>query len=250
MTKAKPFWTTLPGVLTGVAAILTALTGLYIAYQSDSKQEAPSAGAGVSPPPPPEPVPSKIEWPLVADETFSKKPLGWSIGDFPSEETPRFNLRVVNGNYRWDIKFSESWNRWVISPISSLVNFNVGVDFKMVEITDVTTVELLFSSTTTERYGLGISSNHYFGLSKTGADNTKELIIDWTPIAFDFNPGEWNSMNVLVDTQVIKFYLNSELLGEFRDPDFSGGQTGLSVALYEEGSAVIDFDNFQVRRKP
>jgi len=48
--KHGSFWGTVPGILTGVAAILTAATGLYLATRS------PSPPPPVSPLPPPPPV--------------------------------------------------------------------------------------------------------------------------------------------------------------------------------------------------
>jgi hypothetical protein len=47
--KKENFWTTMPGILTGVAAILTALTGLFVAvYQrsNNATKEAPVTTAG------------------------------------------------------------------------------------------------------------------------------------------------------------------------------------------------------------
>ena len=46
--QAKSFWTSLPGVLTGVAAIITAVTGLYIAIGSNLGGDGTTAEAGTS----------------------------------------------------------------------------------------------------------------------------------------------------------------------------------------------------------
>jgi hypothetical protein len=57
----------------------------------------------------------------------------------------------------------------------------------------------------------------------------------------------------VVDQQVIKCYLNSDLLlGEFKDDTFKGGTVGLAEgALSSDGGmAIIDFDNFEFRRQP
>jgi hypothetical protein len=49
--KKKSFWATLPGVLTGMAAVITAITGLYIASSPDQKKSVspgPQTPTGLS----------------------------------------------------------------------------------------------------------------------------------------------------------------------------------------------------------
>lgn len=53
----QSFWTTIPGILTGIAAILTALTGLYLALHPS--QKSPDAAA----PPPAKPAISSSSTP-------------------------------------------------------------------------------------------------------------------------------------------------------------------------------------------
>lgn len=257
MEEKKPFWTTLPGVLTGAAAVITALTASYVAvYNSHKKlnQEiAPSASAASEPSDVTE-ASDPSDWPIIIDETFTGELSGWSIGSFPTEGTPRFDLRLVDGKYRWDLKYSREWYRGIVCPIGSAVNFYFAVDVKVIESDPETTVNLIFNSTGTankaEEYVFAISANKYFGLLKTHPDGYRELIINWTPIAFDFDPKSWNRMSVTVDNQLIKLFLNSNLLGEFRDTNLTGGKFGLDVWMFKEGVAVVDFDNLQLRKKP
>lgn len=55
MPESKPaFFTTLPGILTGVAAVLTAGTGLYVAFRDSGDASAPH-------PPPPPPMVSEAD---------------------------------------------------------------------------------------------------------------------------------------------------------------------------------------------
>lgn len=43
--KKKSFWQTLPGILTGIAAVITAITGLYLVISPDNKKTVPSPPA-------------------------------------------------------------------------------------------------------------------------------------------------------------------------------------------------------------
>jgi hypothetical protein len=65
----KPsFWTSLPGILTGMAAVLTALVGLYTIYKSQPPTPQPNQRADpVSSHPGPEPSPSDDTGVLIDD---------------------------------------------------------------------------------------------------------------------------------------------------------------------------------------
>lgn len=249
MKENKSFWTTLPGILTGMAGLIVAITGMYISLSSTNKDEISPGAQPKSPPSSDSTTISPSDWPLISEETFTKELAGWNIGNFPTEETPRFDLRVVEGKYRWDIEYNGHWNRWVISPTGSAIDFKLGVDVKMTEFTPETSANLLFGSAGNQNYIFSISSNRFFGLSRYDGVNTR-MIIDWTPIPVEFNPNEWNRMGVVVDNQQIKLYLNSKIMGEYRDVEFTGGKAGLGVEMYQKGTAIIDFDNFELRRKP
>lgn len=249
MVEKKSFWTTLPVILTGIAGVITALTAGYIALNPSHKDTiSPGAQPALSPSATTK-APSPSDWPLIAEETFTKELLDWSIGSFPTEETPRFDIRLVDGKYRWDIEYSQIWHRWIICPIGSAVNFDFAVDVKVTVSAPDTAVNLIFSSAGNEQYIFSISANRYFGLVKLHSGN-EQMIIDWTPITVEFVPNLWNRMRVVVDDQLIRLFLNSKLLGEYRDIRLTGGKIGLGVTMYQKGVAVVDFDNLQFRRKP
>ena len=50
--KAKGFWSSIPGILTGIAAVITAMTGLYIAINGNGL----TAAEGTTTPPTPPPI--------------------------------------------------------------------------------------------------------------------------------------------------------------------------------------------------
>lgn len=134
--------------------------------------------------------------------------------------------------------------------MGSAINFDVRVDVKVIEFTDEMAVNLFFNSVGNEQYIFGISSSRYFALHRIDTDNIARRVLKWTPISVEFNPRAWNEMRVVVDEQLIRIYLNSKLLGEYRDTNLTGGQTGIGVEMYKNGAVIVDFDNFQFRRKP
>jgi hypothetical protein len=57
-------------------------------------------------------------------------------------------------------------------------------------------------------------------------------------------------MGVLVENARIQLFINAALVGEHRDPSFSGGKVALSVEANGAGNVVVDFDNFELRVPP
>lgn len=255
MDEKKSFWATVPGILTGIGTVIAAITGLYIALHPPPNVVPSSPGAPPSITPPVKNL-SPSTWPLIGEETFTKESSGWTIGSFPNEETPRFELRVVDGKYRWDVAFSRQQRSGrVYAPYGAMVNFDASIDVKITDNTDLISTTLHIGEASDQIYSFNVSSNGYFSLTKVNPSAELEIdLIGWTPIPFKsgdkFEPNMWNRMMIVAEDQLIKLYVNSELQGEYRDITFRGGKVGLSVNMYKKGSAVIDFDNFELRRKP
>lgn len=195
-----------------------------------------------------EPSPYKA-WPLIADEKFtSASNPPWMQGNW-SDINSTMGVSINDGKYRWDMSFQKPWARPLEAPYPSAVDFYVAVDVKLVESTvaEGVSLNLLFGRASQKDYRFTISSNNYFALSRADETDTK-LIIDWTPTAVDLSKP--NRLSVLVDNQTIKLFLNSVLVGEYRDTTFTGGKVGLALGSWGVGRVVAEFDNFEFHRKP
>lgn len=193
------------------------------------------------------PLPSK--WPLVGEETFTGVASGWKLGSFPDENLARFDLKIIEGKYRWDMEFLVGKMRWIEAPYGPAVNFYLAVDIKFLAFPKSPVIaSLMFGKTSHADYVFSVSSNKTFGLGRF--DETRnEMIVEWTPVSV--NPELTNRIAVLVEEQKLGLYINSSLLGEYRDSTFAGGKVGLSVTSYQPAvSTVVEFDNFEFRRKP
>lgn len=258
MNENKSFWATVPGILTGIGTVIAAITGLYIALHPPKSTDTPSSLSAT----PSSTVATTIDpgpptWPLVAEETFTKNGSGWTAGSFTYNGIPRFDIRVTDGAYRWDISFSKALRSGrVYVPYGAMVNFAAGIDLKIADNTDEVAASMHIGDSSDQLYSFNISSNGYFSLTRTipNSMETEGDLIGWTPISFKsgikFDPKSWNRMMIVANDQLIKLYINSELQGEFRDVEFRGGKVGLSVEMFKQGSSVVDFDNFKLSRKP
>lgn len=191
------------------------------------------------------------KWPLTYEETFTIPTSRWRTGSvpMPTQHIDRFDMHMVDGKYRWEMEISKNnRERWVISPVGPALNFYLAVDVKFLEFGNKTvTAGLLFGKALEKDYVFNISSNREFGV--THYDGKKNpYLIAWTPVSI--NPKEFNRISVLSNDSYIKMYINSERVGEFRHTPFTGGKIGLSFTIKSTGSAVVEFDNFEFRRKP
>lgn len=239
----RSFWSTLPGILTGVAAIITAVAALYVALSRDAIK--PSTPENTIAPAPTEPA-SPLKWPLIGEETFTVANERWYTG---VSDTPRVRSehRIASGKYRWDLECRKPAERYVPAPYRSAANFFVAVDTRMVAFSPgkKITASLGFGRTPRGTYSFVISSNKQFALIRHDGTGPSELLY-WTAAKID--PAKVNRLGVYVDNQVIKLYLNADLVGEYRDPSFGGGQIELAVGCPNEGtSATVEFDNFEYR---
>ena len=250
--KKHSFWTSASGILTGIAAIITAVTGLIIAFSSmDNREPATSIKQHETPYISGVLRANPSDWPIIYDETFSLNQNGWNIGEFTAKTTPKFDLRVVDGNYRWDVSYSTSRRRHILAPTGTVINFSLGVDVKVKNYTPDAAFSLIFCATESSLYSFNVSTNGKYNLAKIDTeDMSASSIISWSLFNADFNPKEWNRIGIIVNEQIIKFYINSKLVGEYKETDLSGGKVGLGLSLYQKGVAVVDFDNYQLRRKP
>jgi hypothetical protein len=241
MAEKRPsFWTTIPGTLTGLAAIITAVAGLYLTLHRSTQRPqqnspVPSLHVPTSMPP--------AEWPLIGSETFTEDSPGWYVGNITARNLTRADLRIVGGKYRWDMGFRKEGGRYVKAPYKSPVNFYVAVDVKMLDYEPIKGAGIY----------LGGIQNDVFLISSDKKFFFKPLYSKdqhWISGDIDVNPKDDNRLGALVNDSNIKLYINSKLVGEYRDDTFKGGRVGLVVTGGNGGSLVVDFDNYEFRRKP
>lgn len=252
--KKKSFWTSMPGIFTGIAAIITALAGLYGALTHTYDQKSSTQTS---------PLPFSLsttttknpkffqEWPIVGEETFTEIPGGWPLGNCHNVHFVRCDTADVEGKYRWDIEFKDSSSKYIVAPYGPSTDFYVAVDIRYVSDTPgQTSAGISFGRHEDKEYVFNVASNSLFNLIAYDGDSGKQKF-NWTSIPFSINLKETNRISVLAEEQKLTLYINGRLVGQYRDPTFLGGKVGLNLESYRAGiSTVVDFDNFEYRRKP
>lgn len=203
-------------------------------------------------------VPSRIpyidrapyeDWP-VTRETFTND-TAWSLGNQSKSENFELETRLVERAYRWESTFARHWETFYWPPYSAAVDFYVAIDAQLLhsDIEEGVAVGLLFGRASGEDYAFLISRNGKYALSyyEDNSESKRTNIYDWTPADVDLNKP--TRIAVLVLDQRISIYINSNLVGEYLDDQFKGGKVGITVVGWSKGSVVVDFDNFEYRRK-
>ena len=248
----KEFWSSLPGMLTGIAAIVTAGTGVYLAVRGGAPPKPPSeindgrgGGAGES-----RGRGSAVaEWPVVARETFSSAQTSWPLGNHPETSVRRFDLSLTGGAYRWDLDFEKDLSKSINIPLGFFTDFSAAIDVTVRQRTiDPLDIGLTFGGADGSGFRLLLKSPGQVGVSRTVGSTVNEIVMAWVPV--DAPLDRRNRLAVQVDGSQMSFYVNDALVGKYVDARYRGGILGLSVGAYSPGTAVIDFDNFEVRRKP
>ena len=250
--KKSSFWGTLPGILTGIAAVVSAVTGILIAtgYATRLSSSGDSASPSGAPPTGSPAAAAPTTWPIVGDEPFASTESGWETGSWSDEYWSRAELAIVSGKYRWDLEAKRNAMRWQESPYGPAVNFLAAVDLSFVSGTadKEFAAGIMFGRESKRYYTFQVSNLAMFRLSRSVGTETSN-VINWTPIAMDKRGVTRIALSV--DNQHIQLFVNSKLVGDFRDPGFSGGKVGLTAVNFAaRSSQVIDFDNFEFRRKP
>ncbi len=192
-------------------------------------------------------------WPLVAEDKFADEHSGWITGSFSDEHASKLDLKMVDGKYRWDVNYKDNYHHMSVSPYGSEVNFSVAVYMRFTNTgTNPMTANLIFGLTDTEEFEFYISSSGDYCVYKSDSKTGQyKRLVNPTRMTIKYEPTAWNRMRVVVDDELIKYYLNSELLGSYKYNGFTGGQVGLAVGTENQGGAgIIDFREFEFRRKP
>ena len=249
MTENKPaFWTSLPGILTGLAAIITASVGLYLAIIRDSKPPDQSASTAQSPIKPS--VPPYEKWSIWKEETFKDNSRGWNVGNLKIGGFKRVELELVDGKYRWDLETLGDRSFWWEAPFGSLDDFYVSSSLRFLDPTLVRTYAgIVFGSSAGTSYYFVISPRQQFALWKFAEGGAKStVILAWTPVQIDLHSSI--HLGIQVDNRQLSLFVNSERVGSVTESSFTGGKMGLFAGSEEAAAFVVDFDDFTIRQKP
>ncbi|HEX4966513.1 MAG TPA: protein kinase [Thermoanaerobaculia bacterium] len=190
-------------------------------------------------------------WVPVAVDTFDS---AWAWRPVPSpisDEWGSLARGISNGKYIWGMDASKSVMRW---DTRTGVFMGDGDYYLSVEATKTegaadTSFYLILRDTDSQRYGFTVdigSGEFTFALYDNAWKDLEKGMA-----SSSIHAGQTNRLAVLVEGSHYSFFINDTLVGEVTDGTLRSGTTGVGVGLTKKGdSALVEFDNFELRRRP
>ena len=272
--QAKSFWSTLPGLLTGigglVAAIATLLTALVSAGVIGSAKPSPTpsptvpstftATAAPSPSAPPAPAqsadatatPTVTPVPATAtvqpggvlfEDDFSTERNGWLV-----KVEPEVEKGYEAGEYRITV-FQPDFSSWTYpQPPLKLRDFALEVDAHLVggSASDEFGVLVRYQDATDDFYTFVISSDGTFRIQSYVDDAWADLV-KWTKSTAILGDEKVNRLRIVCQGDEMRFFANGILLAQVKDATLGAGNIGLLASAFDKGSVTVAFDNLRVR---
>lgn len=202
----------------------------------------------------PKPVP-EVDAANVANEAFTKWPLvrrddfsadsDWWTGQ-SNGELSNLNVTVEDGQYRFEFALAPAAiaERFLDAPYTSTLQFYFAFDFRIVQPGKAARVSAYFGKGGDREYEIR-ALNNYLWLTRREGSSVNTLV--WASLAS--TPGHWQRVGIAVDDQIIRAFVDSKLILEYRDAAVNGGAMGFLVGSDQAGdSVVVEFDNIELRR--
>jgi hypothetical protein len=182
-------------------------------------------------------------------ETFSNSGTTWPVGNYPEGAIRRFELSITDGGHRWDLDFGKDLSKSINAPVGFVTDFFAAIDVTVRQHSvDPLDIGLTFGNAEGSGFRMLLKSPGLVGVSRTVGSTVNEIVVPWAPV--DAPIERRNRIGVLADAGQMSFFVNDHLVGKYLDARYRGGTLGLSVGAYTAGTAAIEFDNFELRRKP
>lgn len=249
MVEPKSFWMTMPGILSGVAAMLTAVVGAYLAFREPVPALVPD----------PTPIPRPVNNPV--DPTP-----GPPASSIPAPDFPSGSLRVYSADFAsWPLiqtdqgVIAREMGAYVLKPASNTW-LGLGRMLEMTPLTGDFLFELRFrmlerspgSSLMLELVGSGNDADGllvYFTVEDPHPANysiikgrlkdnfyllTEETLADRLPLPPDLQNRDWSAGNKLQlkrDGGTLYFFVNDAFVTQFPVPVAPLARLGLGAAF-------------------
>lgn len=192
-------------------------------------------------------------WPAIEKDVFSGSESNWCQGSYTFDQGT-ITRRISDGKYAWDLKLNAPWAVYC-APASgnSLNDFYIAVDARLLSgPKDKVQFGLqmrVVGDPGDEYYVLKITDSQYWEFARWSKKEWREW--GWVP-ARNIRPGEYNRLEIVTEGARFHFYINGDSAGYIDDDDgvIPLGRTGLYLENGTAGEAVVEFDNFDVRKKP
>ncbi len=214
---------------------------------------SPTATHTPSPTPSPSPTPTEVAADILLREDFDSNESNWAVGS-SSSEYAESSRRVVDGHYRMSMTSRQNSAIRSRVPAISPRDFYLSVDVTVVEDTSAVGeagVYILFrfdeEDGTYYDVRLGSGGDCQVRLRRGVERTLLESVV--AEEAINLEPGQANTVALLVEGDTFTVYANDQELTTFQDDTLDRpGEIYLGLGLFSAGQTLsVDFDNLVVR---
>jgi len=190
-------------------------------------------------------------WPLIFSDSFDVENNQWTVGTFRGNEVGSWS--ITESKYRWQMEALENSAIQTIFPtINAEDDFYLSVD---TFVKSASSIEirygLLFRSNEEAAYTFRIENGPYYRIRLWFCSKGEWMDLTERLLSPHIQTNEGNRLGVIADGPHLFFFINDKFVHDLFDSKLASGNVGLSVTVDNTGdSAIIDFDNFELRRKP
>jgi len=185
------------------------------------------------------------QWPLVLSDGFDADENNWRTGDY-SDERITGNRSISSGAYRWEADALDGAVWWSVPDIASTSDLYLTVDAIRIGGVEDARYGIVISRVDNDNYGFFQVKDSQFFKFSVRYEGEWNTVLAWTE-ASSIRPGKVNQIKTIVTGSHYAFYINDQLVGEVDDDRLSRGEVGLAIELDKGDTAIIEFDNFEVR---
>jgi hypothetical protein len=243
-SKGKSFFATLPGILTGIAALITAIGGLYAITQQRSASEAadPASSNFGESSPSSEPVEQRGDELVLFEDDFDTQRI-WQ----PVSTADRGNAFYRDGSYILQNNTDQlSFFYRMRSAGLFPSNVRIGIDARLLKGRLDKSFGLLFAARDdafANAYGFFVRGEGVYQLWRW-TENRGELLLSISdPSSVYVGLHRVNHLEVEVRGSTIVYYANGHRLGEYEATDDVRGYVGLCT---DSPGLEVAFDNLRV----
>lgn len=212
---------------------------------------------------PPSPIPDELSappdplklletaqaWPVVLRDSFDTNDAGW-YDDGIKRDDLEFDRSIANGKYVWELEAIQGSIWWWEVPdnLDPISDFYLAVEAKLVSGSeDDSEYGVVFRREGNDIYLFRVTG-HQLKVDSIYEDEWGDLT-KW--LSADIQLREVNRLAVIAEGSHFRFYINDRFVSDAEDHRLKRGNAGLFIRVWNAGDkAIVEFDDFELRRKP
>ena len=255
--EKKSFWESVPGILTAIAALITACGGIIVAIGTlprpniffPSTEIAPTIFPSATPYFPPiteTPTVSNSTYHIIFQESFTNNNNNWTT--LNGEDTSH-HISVENGTLHLDVSSSLNGVRLFFSD-NAPIEKNVDIELESRHLTGDSIQNGLFLRLNSDGYYIfQISSqNKSYSLNRWSSEPAGwSSIVDWTYSPYIKN--DTNLLRIVANENSFTIYINGQIVEENvsdKNVPLGAGQAGIAIGLIDNQTSSYEYDNFKI----